>query len=179
MILAMSRPWKHLKSGVYWLRKRVPDDLRKLVGKREEKRSLLTRDASEAKRRHAEALAELETRWANLRSGPKTLTEREAHQIAAPMHDRWLAQHRDNPSSQTVWDIELAVRLFQPLTPSPSGEAYNASFLGEVDKDFVRVHELEAWCLGGADECLAVQGLRVGDDSRRTLASPSYSPEGA
>ena len=53
MILAMSRPWKHLKSGVYWLRKRVPDDLRKLVGKREEKRSLLTRDASEAKRRHA------------------------------------------------------------------------------------------------------------------------------
>ena len=36
MALAMSRPWKHPKTGVYWLRKRVPDALQRLVGKREE-----------------------------------------------------------------------------------------------------------------------------------------------
>jgi hypothetical protein len=48
----------------------VPEDLRELVGKREEKRSLQTRDPAEAKRRHAEALAEIEQRWANLRAGP-------------------------------------------------------------------------------------------------------------
>jgi hypothetical protein len=77
----MSRPWKHPSSGVYWLRKGVPEDLRKLVGKREEKRSLQTRDPVEAKRRHAEALAEIESQWANLRAGPKALTEREAHQL--------------------------------------------------------------------------------------------------
>ena len=82
MPLAMSRPWKHPDSGVYWLRKGVPDDLRALVGKREEKRSLGTRDPVEAKRRHAEALAEIEERWANLRLGPKILTEKEAHQLA-------------------------------------------------------------------------------------------------
>jgi hypothetical protein len=40
MLLAMSRPWKHPNSGVYWLRRGVPEDLRALVGKREEKRSL-------------------------------------------------------------------------------------------------------------------------------------------
>jgi len=40
MPLAMSRPWKHPNSGVFWLRKGVPEDLRKIVGKREEKRSL-------------------------------------------------------------------------------------------------------------------------------------------
>jgi hypothetical protein len=39
MPLAMSRPWKHPNSGVFWLRKGVPEDLRKIVGKREEKRS--------------------------------------------------------------------------------------------------------------------------------------------
>jgi hypothetical protein len=89
----MSRPWKHPNSGVYWLRKGVPVDLRALIGKREEKRSLQTRDPSEAKRRHAEALAELEVRWANLRAGPKPLTEREAHQMAAIYHDRWLQLH--------------------------------------------------------------------------------------
>jgi hypothetical protein len=33
--LAMSRLWKHPNSGVYWLRKRVPDDLRQLIGKRD------------------------------------------------------------------------------------------------------------------------------------------------
>jgi hypothetical protein len=40
MALAMSRPWKHPKTGVYWLRKRIPDALQPLVGKREEKRCL-------------------------------------------------------------------------------------------------------------------------------------------
>lgn len=64
-------------------RKAVPEDLRKLVGKREEKVSLQTRDPAEAKVRHAKALAELEARWANLRAGPVPLTEREAHRFAA------------------------------------------------------------------------------------------------
>jgi hypothetical protein len=53
MALAMARPWKHPKTGIYWLRKRVPDDLVPVLGKREEKRSLKTRDAAEAKRLHA------------------------------------------------------------------------------------------------------------------------------
>ncbi len=112
MPLAMSRPWKHPNSGVFWLRKGVPEDLRKIVGKREEKRSLQTRDPAEAKRRHAEALAEIEARWANLRAGPKVLTEREAHQLAVVVHDRWLQQHVDNPSQQTHWNVDLADRVF-------------------------------------------------------------------
>ncbi|HEY6407049.1 MAG TPA: DUF6538 domain-containing protein [Ktedonobacteraceae bacterium] len=103
-----------IRSGVFWLRKVVPEDLRKLVGKREEKRSLQTRDPVEAKRRHAEALVEIEGRWANLRAGPKSLTEREAHQLAVAVHDRWLQQHLENPSQQTVWNIHLVDRLFKP-----------------------------------------------------------------
>lgn len=69
MPLAMSRPWKHPDSGVYWLRE--PEDLRALVGKREEKRSLQTRDPQEAKRRHTEALAELENRWGESLQRPR------------------------------------------------------------------------------------------------------------
>jgi hypothetical protein len=49
MALSMSRPWKHPKTGVYWLRKRIPDDLRPILGKREEKRSLGTKDPAEAR----------------------------------------------------------------------------------------------------------------------------------
>jgi hypothetical protein len=50
MALAMTRPWKHPKTGIYWLRKRIPDDLRLLLGKREEKLTLKTRGPSEAHR---------------------------------------------------------------------------------------------------------------------------------
>jgi hypothetical protein len=112
MPLAMSRPWKHPESGFYWLRKGVPEDLPLLAGKREEKRSLLTRDPIEAKKRHAEALAEIEARWANLRVGPKILSEREAHQLAVVVHDRWLERYMDNPSQQTTWSIDLSDGAF-------------------------------------------------------------------
>jgi len=108
MPLAMSRPWKHPKTGIYLLRKAAPDDLRKLAGKREEKVSLRTRDPAEAKLRHAAALAELEARWANLRAGPVALTQREASRFAMVAHDRWLEQYQGNPDGQTAWDIDLA-----------------------------------------------------------------------
>lgn len=111
MPLAMSRPWKHPKTGIYQLRKAVPDDLRKIVGKREEKVSLQTRDPGEAKQRFAKALAELEARWANLRAGPKLLTERDAHQLAAAAYDQWLQMYRNSPSQQTGWDVVAGDRL--------------------------------------------------------------------
>ena len=63
MALSMSRPWKHPDSGFYWFRKRVPDDLGSLLGKREERFSLGTRDPIEAKRLHVLKLAEVEERW--------------------------------------------------------------------------------------------------------------------
>jgi len=114
MPLSMSRPWKHPDSGFYWFRRAVPADLRARVGKREEKRSLQTKDPSIARRRHAEALAEVEVRWANLRGGVRTLSEREAHELAAVAHDRWLALYKDNPSEQTTWRVDLGDRLWRP-----------------------------------------------------------------
>ena len=32
MVLLMSRPFKHPKTGIFWLRKRVPKDLVALLG---------------------------------------------------------------------------------------------------------------------------------------------------
>ena len=82
---ALSCPQRHLDSGVYWLRKRVPDDLQQVVvsGRREEKRSLGTRNPEEAKRRHAEVLSEIEAQWANLRRGTRSLTPEEIESVAA------------------------------------------------------------------------------------------------
>jgi hypothetical protein len=50
MTLSMMRPWKRPDSGYCWSRKRVPDDLRDIIGKPEERFSLGARDPGEAKR---------------------------------------------------------------------------------------------------------------------------------
>ncbi|MGV7213095.1 DUF6538 domain-containing protein [Bradyrhizobium sp. UFLA05-112] len=121
----------HPKTGIYQLRRAVPEDLRALVGKREEKVSLQTRDPGEAKQRFAKALAELEVRWANLRAGPKPLTEREAHQLAVTEHDRWINDFGDNPSQQTQWDLRLGDWLFG-APPSGPQSVLALSFVRSV-----------------------------------------------
>lgn len=171
MTLAMSRPWKHPKTGIYWLRKGVPEALRELVGKREEKLSLQTRDPKEAKQRHAEALAEIEKRWANLRTGPKSLTEREAHQLAIPAHDNWLARYRDNPSQQTSWDVELGARLFAlPTLTMRSDFDRIFDLTSPVDPTEMNIRRMEQYCLLSADDCLGRAGLVVDEQGRRVLA---------
>ena len=168
MPLSMSRPWKHPDSGVYWFRRAVPADLRARVGKREEKRSLQTKDPSVARRRHAEALAEVEARWANLRGGVRTLSEREAHALAAVAHDRWLELYKDNPSEQTTWRIDLGDRLWRsPVAPAGG---LTSDFLSEYDADTATLRDMENWCRAGAKDCLAAQGLVVSQESERVLA---------
>jgi integrase len=188
MPLMTARPWKHPKSGVYWLRKRVPDELRALIGKREEKSSLQTRDPAEAKRRHAEALAAIETRWANLRQGPKTLTERQAHEIASAEYQNWIDRHRENPSEQKFWDVTIGCKLWGPANVKSPVKTPTADFIGgtsvsgrtyvrtaasssyEIDPDSWQIRTLEDWCLGLADQLLEARGLVVDDASRQKMA---------
>ena len=170
MALAMSRPWKHPKTGVYWLRKRVPDALQALVGKREEKRSLRTQDPLEAKQRHLQALAELEAQWANLRAGARKLTEREAHDHAAIAHDRWLEIHRDNPSEQTFWPTNLGDKVFAPPPPIDWNAPISTTLYTEIDWDAVKIKELETWCFTQADSLSRARGLMLDEDSRVKLA---------
>jgi hypothetical protein len=170
MALTMARPWKHPKTGLYWLRRRVPDALRAKVGRREVRRSLGTRDPAEAKLRHAQALAALETQWQNLRAGSQKLTEQQAHELARSVHDRWLDMHKDNPSDQTVWPVELGENLWAP-TPQPDGAvSLSELLLSGLDKDTLKRDALKRRCYGTADECLAAHGLIVDDDSRLKLA---------
>src|SRR5882724_3216597 len=142
MTLAMARPWKHPRSGVYWLRKRVPNDLLQAIGKREEKHSLKTRNPVEAKQRHAEALAALEARWANLRKGPQTFTQREAHGIAGQYYQRYLALYSENPSDQKFWNPAIGDKLwakpddYDPTSWLKKPEPTDAVFPGNHIKQF-------------------------------------------
>ena len=87
VVIAMSRPWPHPKTGVFWFRRRVPKDLLALVGRREEKASLRTKDVGEAKRRHAVHAALVDSRWEGLRAGVRRLDLREIHALAGEFYD--------------------------------------------------------------------------------------------
>ena len=140
MPLTMARPQKHPKTGIYWVRRVVPEALRALVGKREEKRSFGTCDPEEARRLHAQAIVEIDARWANLRAGERTLTERQAHTLVKPIFTNWLALYADDPNNQLTWHPGLYDRLV--LT-----EAYDSADDGDdedEDGDSVRTRQLDA-----------------------------------
>ncbi|CAH1656676.1 MULTISPECIES: DUF6538 domain-containing protein [unclassified Chelatococcus] len=59
----MARPFKHRKTGVYWFRKAVPQDLRGIIGKTEINKTLDTKDAAVARTRHAEMAVTVEREW--------------------------------------------------------------------------------------------------------------------
>lgn len=97
MVLRMARPTAHPKTGIYLFRKRVPENLIKLVGKREEKISLKTRDPNEAKIAHARVAAEVQERWQRLSAGVQTLSHKQAIGIAGEIYHSMVAEHEDDP----------------------------------------------------------------------------------
>ena len=122
MPLMTARPFKHPTTSIYQFRRAVPKDLRALVGKREEKRSLGTKDPELAKRLNAEVALEIEAKWASLRAGPQELIEREAHEMAKLVYEGWLELHRANPGLQVLWHPERYHELWTASGYDPKGE---------------------------------------------------------
>lgn len=114
MALSMTRPSKHPASGFYWFRKRVPDDLRCLIGRGEEKFSLGTRDPIEAKRLHALKLAEVEERWANLRAGQRPFTPDDIAREAAAIGNSVRRQLDADPYQALAWDVDVGASIWMP-----------------------------------------------------------------
>jgi hypothetical protein len=144
---------------MYWLRKRVPLALQAAVGKREEKLSLRTKDPAEAKRRLLSELGLLEARWSNLRSGPSTLTERQAHDFAASIRDWWLQSHRENPGNQKFWSTSIGGKLWD-----------SDFFLPENTGHEIKVLELRSWCEQQAEVSLKTNGVVLDAASREKFA---------
>lgn len=111
MALRMPSPIKD-RNGTYYLVRRVPRDLIDFVGKAVVKQSLGTKNPAEAKQRCIEALAALDTQWAGLRAGTKTLTERDAHALAQDIYDDVINQLRDNPGAPHYWMPQLYSQLW-------------------------------------------------------------------
>jgi hypothetical protein len=68
----MPRPFKKPETGVYYLRRIVPEDIRAIIGKTEVRRSLKTKDPRTAARRFKEAAREVDKEWEELRRDPES-----------------------------------------------------------------------------------------------------------
>ncbi len=173
MALSMSRPFKHSDTGMYWLRKRVPDDLRAVIGKTEVKKTLGTKDPTEAKRLHAAALAEIEAQWAALRKGAAVgLTEELVAELEQAIHDRWLAHHEDG-RSQVFWQTSWFERLWQPepnpfkVVPEfPVRIAADDTMIADGDRRW----SMKLFAYQCGDEFAVERGLKIDCDERLRLA---------
>ena len=165
MALRMAQPWPHPKTGVLWFRRAVPKDLRNLVGRREELASLDTKDAAEARVRYARVSAEVEVRWANLRAGVRTLTERDAHKLATVVHDVWLRWHSEEPTYQVRWQTALYDDLWTRAVEELHGVPVKTICI-----DDLMLSGMRRLCREQADNILAHHGLKVDEDSHHKLA---------
>jgi hypothetical protein len=172
MSLMTTRPWKHPKTGIYYLRRAVPADLLACIGKCEEKISLGTKDPVRAKSLHARALLELDERWTNLRAGPKLLSEREAHELVEPLYAWWIDQYRDEPSQQAFGRIDLGDSLWPRRPPGWSLQPNLGAALIEeaADPSVGARRDMKEWCTDQADAMLKQRGVVVDKLDRRKLA---------
>ena len=167
MVLAMSRPWKHPTTGFYYLRKGVPDDLRPLIGKREEKFSLGTKDPAEAKQRHVKALAELEQKWINLRGPVRSLTPEELIEAHARVYEIALKQ---DPNSGFNWNTEVGATLWEEPPTLPLEAYLDGSYLDRTSQHSLQRSPQRQMCLDNAKEYMKQLGLRLGEASQLDLA---------
>ncbi|AZO59667.1 hypothetical protein EJ078_10795 [Mesorhizobium sp. M1A.F.Ca.IN.022.06.1.1] len=176
MVLAMSRPVKHRKTGVYWFRKRLPADITALTGRKEVNKTLGTKDPEEAKRKYAEVLAEFEADCSRIRLGSadsevrkqftegsaspaRPITDREAHSLAQKVHDEWLAKFYDNPSEQLHWHPDYYDGMWTdyplPSTdPVPGVEGISDPIPGSMPIENIFWKSMRAGCISRAKDIL-------------------------
>ena len=97
----MSSPWKHPETGVYYFKRKVPADVVEAVGKSWFKKSLRTKDLSEAKRLIVPLIAESDEliRMARLRQCEEArlrLTRQDAAIIASRWYERMKEKINEN-----------------------------------------------------------------------------------
>jgi len=110
MVLRMANPWKHPKTGVYYLRMRVPKDVQEFIGATLIKRSLHTKDKNEAKRLHGEAATALLQQWEMVRKGVQSLTDRQAAAMAGELYKTAVEV---GPYRDFLLGMRTATRLMQ------------------------------------------------------------------
>jgi len=127
----MAQPWKHPDNGIYYFRREVPQDIRPIIGKREWKVSLKSRDLATVRARFAAESARCEEIFLAAReqlAGRPRVLSSDAPKLA----DRWARSVLDE------WDTDPnAVDSFL-VRVGQEGEEHYEPALNFVDEDSAR-----------------------------------------
>lgn len=103
MILAMTRPHKNPKTGVYYFRQKPPADVRAAFGKAEAIRSLRTKDPVVAKLRHAEEVSKQNMVWQALRATPSPLPHKQIMALVGEYRRKLDDLLEEEPGEAGIW----------------------------------------------------------------------------
>jgi integrase len=143
----MPHPVKDIKSGIYYIRVRVPADLVGTFGRREVSKSLRTREPAEAKERFAVEYAAMQKRWAALRATPQSLPLKQIVSLAGRVYQRLMMALEDEPGEPEIW--EQVKRLNAEAVAADTG--------------------LEQWYGPTVDELLIEEGIAIDGATRNRL----------
>ena len=165
MGLRMVAPWRHPDSGIFWYRRKVPGDLRPLVGKTEVRRSLGTRDPAAARVEFTRVAAEIELQWASLRRGVQPVSHRQAIAIAGEIYREIVATYADNPQDRTGWRGGLVTdqALFTPKKVRMSFAGDEALMRGILER--VR----SSYYMDRVEAFLSARGMIVSEDAKQAI----------
>lgn len=152
MVLQMSRPSKITSSDTYYFRKRVPADLVGIVGRREIRISLGTKDPTLAKELFRKKEQEIENEWKALRATPESLSHRQIVALSGILYREYVELLSDEAGEPEIWYHALRV----------ANEAYESG-------------QLEKWYGGLVDDLLKKEGIAADTSSRQRLLEAVHS----
>lgn len=146
MVLRMASPTRHPDTGFYYFRRRVPADLVEIVGKKEVKSSLGTKDPEVAKRRFADEWQRVELEWAQLRREPEAVPLKTIIALAGDAYRQLVNAVDDEPGEVSVWNALL-----------------------DRNEREMTAQRKERWYGPTADELLLKHGIKADQPSRERL----------
>lgn len=151
MVLQMSRPTKHAKTGVYYFRQKTPADLVAIVGKKEVGWSLGTKDPEQAKVLNTLAVQRQAMILERYRKRPGPLPLAKIVALSGILYRDYMAMLELEPGEPSLWETQLVL----------------------LDKAAARPEGREKWYGPEADRLLLEQGIVTDEASRGRLSMPS------
>lgn len=173
MGLRMCSPKRPPNSKYYWIRKRVPDDLRPIVGKREIKKSLGTSDPREAKRIAITVCAEID---ATLERARRSLTMGAA-EIEA-LKGEYLRERLEaivKEAQRNHWSTESFETATYPLVDSL--EAKIPANLDELDYEQAKSAVMSEWGQKAIEPILKRHNLNPSPGTRSRIGEEVFKAE--
>lgn len=160
----MAQPWKHPQNGIYYFRREVPQDIRSIIGKREWKVSLKSKDLAQARPRFAAESLNCEEMFAaardQLKGRPRVLSS-----DAPKLADRWAKE------VMRQWDADPdAIAEFLATVGTPGESMHRVPAYDVLDTDSPKV--VEATVTPYIQSTLKSEGLPMpspGEPSRDAL----------